>query len=125
MYHVAVIRDFIARHYLIGGDWGPENQEHAHHYRVEVEFLGKELNEHQYLVDIAAVEDHLAALVAHFRDRVLNELPEFTGVNPSLEIFARVLCLSFDRAFPEKNIHAITVRLWENENARAGYTMER
>lgn len=125
MYHVAVMRDFIARHYLIGGDWGLENQEHAHHYRLEVELWGKELNEHQYLVDIVAIEDHLTVLVRYYRDRVLNELPEFSGVNPSLEIFARVLCQSFDRDFPEKNINAITVRLWENEHARAGYTVER
>jgi 6-pyruvoyltetrahydropterin/6-carboxytetrahydropterin synthase len=32
MYTVAVRRDFIAQHYLIGGDWGAENELHAHHY---------------------------------------------------------------------------------------------
>ena len=29
-------RDFSARHYLIGGDWGAENIEHAHRYRMEL-----------------------------------------------------------------------------------------
>lgn len=125
MYHVAVIRDFIARHYLIGGDWGSENQEHAHHYRVEVELYGQSLNEHQYLVDIVAIEDHLGELIAYYRDRVLNELPEFTGVNPSLETFARILCQSFDHAIQDENVTGITVRLWENENAWAGFSMER
>jgi 6-pyruvoyltetrahydropterin/6-carboxytetrahydropterin synthase len=32
MYTVAVRRDFIAQHYRIGGDWGAENELHAHHY---------------------------------------------------------------------------------------------
>lgn len=125
MYRVAVRRDFIARHYLIGGDWGSENQEHAHHYRVEVELCGQRLNKHQYLVDIVAIEDHLTELIAYYRDRMLNELPEFTGVNPSLETFARLLCQSFNRAIQDENVTGITVRLWENENAWAGFSMER
>ena len=31
MYKVAVTREFIANHFLIGGDWGDENKPHAHH----------------------------------------------------------------------------------------------
>jgi hypothetical protein len=34
MYTVAVKRDFIASHFLVGGDWGSENERHAHHYVV-------------------------------------------------------------------------------------------
>jgi len=36
MYQVAVKRDFVAQHFLFGGDWGSENELHSHHYRVEV-----------------------------------------------------------------------------------------
>ena len=43
-YTVAVERDFIARHKLIGGDWGPENELHSHHYRVELALEGSELD---------------------------------------------------------------------------------
>ena len=35
MYTLSVKRDFIARHYLIGGDWGPENFPNSHHRGVE------------------------------------------------------------------------------------------
>jgi 6-pyruvoyltetrahydropterin/6-carboxytetrahydropterin synthase len=31
MYVVAVKREFDAQHFLIGGDWGPENEIHSHH----------------------------------------------------------------------------------------------
>ena len=37
MYTLAVQRDFVAQHYLIGGDWGAENFWHSHHYRLEVQ----------------------------------------------------------------------------------------
>jgi 6-pyruvoyltetrahydropterin/6-carboxytetrahydropterin synthase len=33
MYSVAVQRDFFARHFLVGGDWGPENDEAWAEYR--------------------------------------------------------------------------------------------
>lgn len=56
MYTVAVTRDFIANHYLIGGDWGSENQPHAHHYVAEVSIEGTQLDQHGYLVDIVAIE---------------------------------------------------------------------
>ena len=37
MYTTAVQRSFIAQHFLIGGDWGRENQPHSHHYVVELQ----------------------------------------------------------------------------------------
>ncbi len=40
MYSLGVAREFTARHFLIGGDWGEENVEHSHHYRMEL-VLGK------------------------------------------------------------------------------------
>ena len=91
MYILAVKRDFVARHFLVGGDWGAENELHSHHYQVEVQLEGKILDEHGYLVDIVAVEAHLDELVAYYRDQTLNDLPEFAGLNPSIEHFARLL----------------------------------
>jgi len=41
MYTVAVQRELIAQHFLIGGDFGPENLPHSHHYRVEVHLAGR------------------------------------------------------------------------------------
>ena len=36
MYSVSVRTDFIAQHFLIGGDWGPENERNSHHYVLEL-----------------------------------------------------------------------------------------
>src|SRR5205823_87970 len=68
---VCVIRDFVAQHFLIGGDWGRENEWHSHHYKLEVSFAGDELDQHAYLLDIAVVKEHLGRLVARFADKTL------------------------------------------------------
>ena len=125
MYTVAVKRDFIARHYLIGGDWGAENTPHAHHYQVEVQLEGESLDRHGYLVDIVDIENALEGLVAHYRDGLLNDLPEFAGLNPSIEHFSRILCLSLAAKIQAENLAAVTIRLWENEIAWAAYRLAR
>ena len=73
MYALAIRRDFIARHYLIGGDWGPENYPNSHHYVLELQLEGAELDAHGYLVDIVDVESALGALVTHYAESMLNE----------------------------------------------------
>ena len=126
-YTVGVVRDFIASHFLFGGDWGRENQPHAHHYRMEVIFAGDALDRHGYLLDIAVVKDHLDALVARFRDKMLNDAPELAGQNPGLEPFARVLAEGLARTLvPElgaNTLSALTVKLWENDEAFATFEL--
>jgi 6-pyruvoyltetrahydropterin/6-carboxytetrahydropterin synthase len=124
MYTVAVKRDFVAQHFLIGGDWGAENAWHSHHYRVEVRLEGATLDRHGYLVDIVDIETSLAALVAYYRDKTLNELPEFAGLNPSIEHFARILCQALAGRVQAPNLSSITVVLWENEIAWAAYRQD-
>jgi len=125
LYTVAVQRDFVAQHFLIGGDWGAENHPHSHHYRIELELHGESLDVHGYLVDIVEIEAMLDALVSRYRDQTLNELSEFTGLNPSIEHFSRILCQTLSAHIQAENIQAVTVRLWENEIAWASYRQER
>ena len=124
MYTVAVTRDFIAQHFLIGGDWGAENERHSHHYRVEVQLEGGSLNQHGYLVDIVDIETHLEALVARYRDKTLNDVPEFEGLNPSIEHFARIFCQALSDLIRAPNLQAVTIKMWENEIAWAAYRQE-
>jgi len=121
MYTVAVKRDFIALHYLTGGDWGEENEPHAHHYVVEVRLEGSKLDAHGYLVDICDIESLLDARIAYFRDKLVNEMPEFEGLNPSIEHFARILCQTIAANIQTHHLNALAVKLWENESAWAQY----
>lgn len=124
MYSVAVRRDFIANHFLTGGDWGPENEAHAHHYVVEVRFNGPELDPHGYLVDICEIETVLDGLVNRYRDQALNRLAEFDGLNPSLEHFARIISDAISKNIRIRNLASMTVRIWENDIAWAAYTKD-
>lgn len=125
MYTLAVQRDFVAQHFLIGGDWGAENQWHSHHYYLEIRLEGATLDQHGYLVDIVHVEDLLAQIVAQYRDKTLNDLPLFAGLNPSIEHFCRIVCTWFSEQLHAPNISAVSVRIWENEIAWASYRVER
>lgn len=122
MYALGVQREFIAQHFLIGGDWGAENQKHSHHYRLEVRLEAEALDQHGYLVDIVDVERQLDALVATYRDAALNNLPEFAGLNPSIEHFCRIVCQALAGRIQAKNLSALTVTIWENQIAWASFS---
>ena len=121
MYSVAVSRDFIARHYLIGGDWGNENQPHAHHYVLEARIEAEQLDKHGYLVDIVAIEAALDAVTEDFRNQLLNDKIEFAGLNPSIEHFSRILCERLFAAINPPGSGVLRVKLWENATCWAGY----
>jgi 6-pyruvoyltetrahydropterin/6-carboxytetrahydropterin synthase len=125
MYELGIKRDFIAQHFLIGGDWGPENFPNSHHYVLELQLEGRELDQHGYLVDIVDVENHLDEIVNYYKEQMLNEKPEFSGLNPSIENFARILATSLSERIRAENISEIKVVLWENESAWAAYELKR
>jgi 6-pyruvoyltetrahydropterin/6-carboxytetrahydropterin synthase len=125
MYTLGVKREFIARHFLIGGNWGPENFPNSHHYVLELQLEGRELDQHGYLVDILDVEQHLDEVVNYYKEQMLNDKPEFAGLNPSIEHFSRILCTTLSERIKAKNISAIKVVLWENQSAWAAYVVQR
>jgi 6-pyruvoyltetrahydropterin/6-carboxytetrahydropterin synthase len=124
MYSLALQREFDARHFLVGGDWGPENELHSHHYRVELQLEGTALDEHDYLVDLVELEARLDSLVSYYADRTLNDLPQFAGRNPSIEWFARAMCEELSSQLAAGNLSGVTFKVWENEVAWAAYRKE-
>ena len=121
MYTVAVTRDFIANHYLIGGDWGAENSPHAHHYVAEISIESEQLDKHGYLVDIVEIESALSNVVSYFRDSMLNDKPEFAGLNPSIEHFSRILSEKLLPLIHPPGTGSLTVKLWENDSCWAAF----
>ncbi len=121
MYSIAVKRDFIANHFLTGADWGSENEIHAHHYVVEVRLDGPGLDPHGYLLDICEIETVLDTLVDQYRDKTLNQVLAFEGLNPSLEHFARIICNAISKSTQPQGLKSMTVKIWENNLAWASY----
>ena len=125
MYTLAVRRSFIARHFLIGGDWGPENFPNSHQYLLELQLQAEELDQHGYLVDIVDVSKHLDDVMEYYAEKMLNDLPEFEGLNPSLEHFSRILAAALDARIGAPSVKALKVVLWENESAWVSFEVQR
>ncbi len=121
MYNLGVRREFTANHYLIGGDWGEENVEHSHKYRLEIILEKSQLDQHGFLVDIVEVERHLDEVVESFAGRTLNALPAFSGLNPSIERLATIMHGLFTERFADFNLDALKVSIWEDEIAWTSY----
>ena len=121
MYSLSLQRDFIASHYLVGGDWGPENDPHAHPYRVEIRLSAERLDHHGYLIDLDELEQIIDACVDAYRDRLLNDLPEFEGLNPSIEHFSRCFFDHVVEGLTREQLVSLEVRLWETADAWASY----
>jgi 6-pyruvoyltetrahydropterin/6-carboxytetrahydropterin synthase len=124
-FEVGVLADFLAQHYLFGADFGPEGTLHSHHYRVELVVSGDELGPHGFLVDIVRLRAELDRLLARYRDRTLNDLPEFAGLNPGVEVVAREMAIALDRALADERMSILTLKLWENETAWASHRVVR
>jgi 6-pyruvoyltetrahydropterin/6-carboxytetrahydropterin synthase len=71
------------------------------------------------------VEQHLDEIVEYYKEQMLNDKPEFSGLNPSIEHFGRILANSLSERILADNVTAIKVVLWENESAWAAYRVER
>lgn len=121
MYTLAVRRAFIARHALIGGDWGRENLPNSHRYLLELRLSGQALDQHGFLVDIVDVEKHLDDVIDRYREQLLNELPEFKDLNPSLENFARIVATALEGRLESTRISKVEVVLWEDDVAWVAY----
>ena len=124
MYTVSVRRPFIAQHFLTVPNPGPEGELHSHQFRLQVTFSGDGLNEYGYLVDIDAIKEAMDAIVDTYGDETLNELPPFSGLNPSVEHFSRIVCEEILESTAVDVPTQITVRLWEDDEAYASFTTE-
>lgn len=121
MYTLAVSRDFIARHYLIGGDWGRENEVHSHHYHAEIRVSGHDLDRHGYLLDIVELDRGVQSVIGRVSEQVLNDLPEFADLNPSIERLARLMWGDLMGILALCG-QTLAVRIWENASDWAEYS---
>ena len=121
MYTVCVSTDFVAQHFLTVPDPGPEGEIHSHRYELTVECVGKELNEYGYLLDIDDLTAALDRIEDRYRDELLNDREEFSGLNPSVEHFARIVADDLTAALDAPDVDTLRVKLHEDEIAWAAY----
>jgi 6-pyruvoyltetrahydropterin/6-carboxytetrahydropterin synthase len=87
MYELEIHRSFSAAHAIVMG--GAREPLHGHDWRVDVVVEASELDSDGLVCDFHALEQSLAAVLAPFQSRNLNETPPFDQVNPTAELVAR------------------------------------
>ena len=120
-YELCVERRFIAQHFLTVPDAGPEGDVHSHRFRVELRFASEGLNEDGYLLDIDRIHDLLDEVEHRYGNTLLNDLPEFDGVNPSVERFAKAVGDRVSDPAVASQADRLTVRIWEDDQAWASH----
>lgn len=121
MYRIGVKRDFVAWHFLTTDDAGPEREPHSHRYRLELTLYGRALDGSGYLEDLDTVRAFVDDAVARYADTTLNDSPDFAGLNPSLEHFARILGERLTCQVDPARVDRVRVTLWEDDNTWASW----
>lgn len=124
-YTLALREKFKARHAFEEKKGTAEAIPHSHDYCVEIQLHGDELDGNGYLVDLEEITLFLKETLSRYADVFLNDLPEFSNFPPSLEHFARILCDTASQLLKNQRIQAVSVKLWENEDAWASFHRER
>jgi 6-pyruvoyltetrahydropterin/6-carboxytetrahydropterin synthase len=121
-YEILVRDEFSAAHQLRMYD-GALEPLHGHNWTVEVEMAGPRLDRIDVLVDFTRVQARLRELLGRLHDRLLNEVPELAGRNPSAEAVAAWLFEALTQDVPP-NVRLKRVRVWETPSCAAAACAE-
>lgn len=88
MYTVCVRDHFMIAHSLRGVSFGPAQRLHGATYIVDLELRRADLDPNGVVVDIGQLSECLRAVLGELNYCNLDELPEFTGRNTTIEFLA-------------------------------------
>ncbi len=118
MFETGLSMKMVARHFMPQAS-AQEREEHHHHYVVEAIVRGSRLNDSGYLVDIIVLREALSAVLDRYRDRLLNDLPEFRSCIPTMENLAVEIWKGVRDTVGDVPEGTLTVRIWEDSSAWA------
>jgi 6-pyruvoyltetrahydropterin/6-carboxytetrahydropterin synthase len=117
MYEILVEEKFDAAHCLRGYQGNCERL-HGHTYKTQVFLRTGKLNDIGIAVDFRNLRTDLRTILKYLDHTYMNELPEFSEINPSAEGLARFI---YGR-LKEKYSEMLTrVTVWETDSAAASY----
>ena len=96
----------------------PENERHAHDYRVEVVAERERLDERGMVCDLDVVTGCLADAAHRLRERDLAEVCETPVV--TVEVLATWIHAQLASPLRNDGAELLSVRVWESENAFGG-----
>ena len=123
MYELKVITRFAAAHRLTMVGAKCENM-HGHNWKVEVVLRGDRLNAAGVLMDFGDVKALLRDIIGRLDHQFLNELPMFSGGQPSSERIAAFVAGQLQQALDAPHVRVSRVSAWESDDACATYIPE-
>lgn len=125
VYTVSVQAHYDSAHFLVNYK-GKCERLHGHRYVVDVAVQTDRLNEAGIAFDFVDLKRELRALADHLDHELLNELPEFEGVETSAENQARWFYQELRQRLPEPLASGLLyARVWETPTQWAQYGPER
>ena len=120
MYEVTIIKSFSSAHLLdqIGGKC---EELHGHNFKVEVTVFAMNLSKTGLLIDFRIVKEWLVEILDQMDHKHLNELPFFSGINPSAENIAKHIYEEMELKVKTSDVNVARVKIWESENAAVTY----
>ncbi len=119
-YEITVISHFSGAHrlrYL----HGKCEELHGHNWKIEVSVTSSKLNPEGIVIDFAVLKQKLERILKTLDHTYLNDLPYFSGKEPSSENIAKYI---YDQLKKELRGYSVTLRrvtAWESETASTTY----
>lgn len=123
MYEIGIIDEFEAAHALTG-DFGPATRTHGHTYRVEVRIASREVDASGAMYDVGRLRADLRSTLEGMHYRNLDDLPEFAGVNTTVEMVARHIFRRIEPPLRAAPLSGLRVTVWESSSVFASYHEE-
>jgi 6-pyruvoyltetrahydropterin/6-carboxytetrahydropterin synthase len=121
VYTVCVQAHYDSAHFLVHYK-GKCERLHGHRYVVEVAVQAAELNEAGIAFDFVDLKRELRELADHLDHELLNELPEFEGIETSAENQARWFYEELRKRLPGELAEGLLyARVWETPTQWAQY----
>jgi 6-pyruvoyltetrahydropterin/6-carboxytetrahydropterin synthase len=94
---------------------------HGHNWKVEVSVISNRVGKDGVVIDFGILKQKVDKVLKPLDHTYLNELPCFSGTEPSSESIAKYI---FDRIKTELKGHSVTLKrvtAWESETSSATY----
>ncbi len=120
MYEITVFSHFSGAHrlrYL----HGKCEELHGHNWKIEVTVVSGRLNKEGVVIDFQILKQKLEKALKSLDHTFLNDLPYFSGKEPSSENIAKYIFDDLKRELKDYRVTLKKVTAWESENACVAY----
>jgi 6-pyruvoyltetrahydropterin/6-carboxytetrahydropterin synthase len=113
-------QDFAAAHFLRQYH-GQCEQLHGHNYIVRVHAGCDELDADGMVVDFLALRDAMREVLGRFDHKLINDIPPFDQLNPTVENLARYIAEEVAVRIDDARARIIACEVWETQRNCATY----